>query len=420
MIRARDLPVSIKGSPDGSLDSPECAGCDHAVRRNGGAAEPPQGRPWNRHIIDQASRGADGVRLADANGDGLPDVVTAWEQGGQVRLCLNPGPRDVQKTWPSVRVGAAGDGEDAVLVDLDSDGRLDVLSSSEGKTRSINIHWAPPPDQLLNPDAWITADFPAARDRMMWMYTLPAQIDGRHGIDFFAGGKNQEAAIGWFEAPASARDLEGWKWRPLRQAGWLMSLVSSDMDGDGDQDLVFSDRKGARSGAAWLENPGPGRISETWKEHSIGGQGKQAMFLSLADVDADGLEDVLLAVQPREIHWFRRLNADGRSWEPHSIPLPELTGIAKAVSAGDIDLDGRIDLVFSCEQAKSPAEGLMWLSRNATGRPTDWKAHRLSGADGVKHDLVALLDLDGDGDLDALTTEEVTGLGVIWYENPTR
>ena len=29
-----------------------------------------------------------------------------------------------------------------------------------------------------------------------------------------------------------------------------------------------------------------------------------------------------------------------------------------------------------------------------------------------------LADLDGDGDLDVLTCEEVGNLGVIWYENP--
>ena len=44
----------------------------------------------------------------------------------------------------------------------------------------------------------------------------------------------------------------------------------------------------------------------------------------------------------------------------------------------------------------------------------------LSGSDGTKHDLVALVDLDGDGDLDAITTEEVNNLGVIWYENPRK
>ena len=29
-------------------------------------------------------------------------------------------------------------------------------------------------------------------------------------------------------------------------------------------------------------------------------------------------------------------------------------------------------------------------------------------------------DIDGDGDLDLLTCEEVHDLGVFWYENPTR
>lgn len=55
--------------------------------------------------------------------------------------------------------------------------------------------------------------------------------------------------------------------------------------------------------------------------------------------------------------------------------------------------------------------------RSLKGAPCT--AHELSGVDGIKHDLVALLDLDDDGDLDVLTTEEVKILGVIWYENPS-
>ena len=46
---------------------------------------------------------------------------------------------------------------------------------------------------------------------------------------------------------------------------------------------------------------------------------------------------------------------------------------------------------------------------------------------GIKHDKLMLDDLDGDGDLDIVTTEESgntglyfidRGLGLIWYENP--
>ncbi len=381
------------------------------------AAEPGQvdGPAWRRHVIDDSSRGADGVRLASKAE--RVEVATGWEQGGQVRVCVHPGARDVRRAWPSVTVGTAGDVEDAVLVDLDGDGSQDVVSCSEGKTRSVNVHWAPKAlGDRLNASAWTTETVPESRDAMLWMFALPMQIDGRNGIDLMAGGKGKGAAIGWFEVPANARELAGWKWHELRPAGWLMSLVSSDMDGDGDLEVVFSDRKGARRGAGWLENPGA--AAGEWKEHPVGGVGEECMFLSLADVDADGREDVLLAVQPKELLWLRRLSKSGREWEPHSIPLPEPTGIAKAVSAGDIDLDGRLDLVFSCEQAKAPAEGLMWLSAEGDPRMGKWTAHRLSGADGVKHDLVALVDLDGDGDLDAMTTEEVRNLGVVWYENP--
>ena len=375
---------------------------------------------WKRHVIDDASKGADGVRLADVNGDRWLDIVTGWEQGGVVRVCLNPGPEKAKDKWPAVTVGKARDVEDAVFADLDGDGATDVVSCSEGKTRIVSVHWAPREQaRLLDANAWRTETLPVSADKMMWMFALTLQVDGRHGIDLVSGGKGNDAAIGWFEAPSDARQLADWKWHELRRVGWLMSLVASDMDGDGDSDIVFSDRKGKHSGAYWLENPGLDLAQTTpWREHAIGGVASEAMFLQLVDLDLDGLEDVLLAVRPKEILWLRRVNRGGRSWHSHSIPLPENTGTAKAVHAADLDGDGRLDVLFSCESSQAPRHGLMWLSSDGPPRAGAWTPHPLSGPDGVKHDLIALVDLDGDGDLDAVTTEEVKNLGVIWYENP--
>jgi len=384
------------------------------------AAEPPSpaGAAWKRHVIDGSSKGADGVRLADVNGDGLMDLATGWEQGRAVRVCLNPGPAKAHEAWPAVTAGSVADVEDAVFVDVDGDGATDVVSCAEGDTRVVSIHWAPKErDRYLDAKAWRTEPLPASAGAMMWMFAIPMNIGGKQSL--VAGGKGRNAAIGWFEPPADARRLTDWKWHALRQVGWVMSIVASDMDGDGDPDIVFSDRKGENSGTRWLENPGA-VPAQTWREHVIGGAGLEAMFLHLTDLDRDGLEDVLLAVQKKQIHWLRRLDRTGLAWEPHIIPLPEPTGGAKAVTAGDIDGDGKLDIVFSCEGATNPRHGLMWLSCDGPFDAGKWTAHALSGVDGVKHDLVELIDLDADGDLDAITTEEVKNLGVIWYENPAK
>lgn len=377
---------------------------------------------WQRHVIDDSSQGADGVRLADVNGDGLLDIATGWEQGGAVRVCLNPGPARARAKWPAVRVGSVGDVEDAVFADLDGDGAVDVVSCSEGRTRLISVHWAPRnPARLLDADAWVTESLTAAANRMRWMFALPMELDGRHGVDLVAGGKGSAAALGWFESPAQARQLADWQWHELRRVGWLMSLAASDMDGDGDVDLVFSDRQGNRSGAYWLQNPGAGPAQlQSWREHAIGGVGTEAMFLQLGDLDQDGGEDVLLAVKPKQIIWFRRDHSSGQSWQSYSIPLPDIAGTAKAVRLADLNGDGRQDLVFSCENARAAQHGLMWLSSDGPPQVGKWTPHALSGVDGVKYDLIAIVDLDGDGDLDTITTEEVNNLGVIWYENPSR
>ena len=160
------------------------------------------------------------MRLADANGDGRPDIVTGWEEGGRVRLYLNPGPAAAKAPWPAVTVGEAGSVEDAVLVDLDGDGALDVVSCSEGSTRRISVHWAPRERPAsLDPAAWKTEPLPPSQGMMQWMYCLPMQVDGRNGIDLVAGGKNRGAALGWWEAPANPRDFAGWRWHRPASGG---------------------------------------------------------------------------------------------------------------------------------------------------------------------------------------------------------
>ena len=98
---------------------------------------------WKRHTIDNSSLGADGVRTQDVNRDGLPDLVTGWEQGGVSRIYLMQHKSERKPTWDKVDAGPAPSVEDALLVDVDQDGAFDVISSTEGRNRKVLIHWAP-------------------------------------------------------------------------------------------------------------------------------------------------------------------------------------------------------------------------------------------------------------------------------------
>jgi hypothetical protein len=385
---------------------------------------PIHGQPWKRHLIDDASRGADGARLMDINGDGLPDVTTGWEEGGQVRVCLNPGKGKVRQRWPSVMVGKVGAPEDAVFADLDGDGAIDVVSSCEGRTNAVFVHWAPPDGKrLLDPAAWKTEPIPTVQNMCQWMFCEPMQIDGKDGLDLVVGGKNKNGQIGWLEAPANPRNLAEWKFHPLLKAGWVMSLVAADMNGDKHADVVVSDRRGKNSGCLWLENPGPGAEQyKPWPVHRIGPTGDEVMFLEVADLDKDGKHDVLVPTFDRKLHFYRQRTPT--EWEQRRIAFPPGTGSGKAVRVADLDLDGKLDIVLACANAKG-LHGIVWMNYGKSALDEVWTVHDISGLDGIKFDLIQLVDLDGDGDLDVLNSEEAAagagrGLGVVWYENPAR
>jgi len=381
------------------------------------------GAPWERHTIDNSSRGADGVRLADVNGDGLPDITTGWEEGGVIRAYLNPGPAKVKKTWPAVTVGQVRPPEDAVFADLDGDGAVDVVSSCEGKNRTVYVHWAPNDrEKYLAASAWQTEPIPVTQGKQMWMFALPMDIDGKNGIDLVVGSKGGDATIGWLQSPVDPRKTAAWQFHPLYLATWIMSIVAADMDGDGYLDIVATDRKGKHRGVLWLENPGPSAAADGrhWEEHRIGTGDREVMFLTLCDLVSDGRRDVVCAVRGRGIALFHSTNDADDPWQIHEIRMPENCGTGKGVAVCDVDGDGKKDVIFSCENAKGSKSGVRWLSYQKSVFDPVWDDHEISGSAGVKFDRIELMDLDNDGDMDVITCEERDNLGVIWYENPSR
>jgi hypothetical protein len=381
-------------------------------------------KPWQIHIIDNSSSGADGVKMADINYDGRLDIVTGWEEGGDTRLYLQPELNLIQEKWPVIILGKTPDIEDAVFADMNNDGKLDVVSCTENVTRKIFIHWNPGND-ISDHSKWKQDVLPVSDGLMMWMYAEPLQVDQRNGIDLIAAGKNKNAALGWFEAPEKAGNLNDWRWHQISPVGWVMSILKKDMDNDGDTDIIISDRRGNLRGCRWLENPGTGETQrKPWLNHDIGVQNLEAMFMCLTDLNGDGLEDAVVAEKTgNTIRICTRLDKNGNQWKERSIQIPELTGDAKSVCVGDINMDGYYDFIVSTETGDQVKNGLIWLNGKSLTESGMGEWQNISDKHISKYDKVELIDMDKDGDQDVLICEEnfgenSKGLGVVWYENP--
>jgi hypothetical protein len=359
------------------------------------------------------------VDTIDFDGDGDMDVVSGWEFSKRVNVYLNPGGSAAVAEWPTVNVtlplGTPGV-EDAAFVDLGGDGRTDVVSAMQGG-KQIGLHWAAPaPQNLLDPTQWTSARLPAASIlKKQWMRVRGVQLDRANGPDILAGSLN--GGIYWFESPSNPQDLNAWKSHLIGSARWIMSCEPVDMDGDGDVDVLFSDR----SVVAWYENVGlPGNTGTSWARHVIGSV-PSTRWLDYADVNNDGLSDVV-ATNPRgnsPAYWFRRMDSAGRQWHATAITIQgrrPASGQTQAVSIGDLDRDGSADLVFTTIGRGSCVYWVQFSQSAATGLATP---HAVSLTGNGKYDNVKVVDIDLDGDLDIVTSEENKGVGVVWFENPS-
>jgi len=396
-------------------------------------------RTWERHTIDSGLNGGDGVRPVDIDGDGDQDLVVGYEQSGTVRIYLNPGTELVKQPWPLIDFpGIAPDVEDVFFADMDGDGFYDLVVSTEGNTRELFILWSPQSlSEITNASLWTKMVIPAASGQE-WMFGQAVNLDGINGLDIIAGSKYQNASVSWFEAPANPRNASGWQAHRMTNAAWIMSLVPKDMDGDGDPDFLISDRRtgGDGQGARWLENPGAGAPEQIlpWTSHYIAGVGEEVVFLTSLDYDGDGLEDIAIPILDSSQHpnpWIlaKRQDPSGTLWilERNSFPdesvIPGGTADGKALQAVDIDGDGIEDLAASFGKAYAPKQGMIWLRHESQSAGASWEAFPIAGPEGNKYDIIQTIDLDGDGDLDLISTEEDEnlsnfGLGTIWYENP--
>lgn len=389
--------------------------------------------PWAMNTIHAgpvSGKGADGTDFADVDGDGFIDVTGAWQQGERAYVYFNPkSSAKRSQPWPSrVRLDA-GDIEDTRFGDLDGDGRPDVITSNEA-TNQLYVHWAPNPGQdVRNASLWSRARLDQATQSRKT--AAIAQIDGQHGLDVVSGGAINNGpgqTLYWYQAPATPRTLSSWtEYLITDQTFTIMAIEVVDMDHDGDPDVVVSDP----SQVAWFENPAPTfHPAVQWVMHTVDYAGSGFAWMSTGDIDGDDLEDIVVGdyrypETSQVATYYKNEGAGGTVWTSHAIrveggrPFWGGEDRTKGIDIGDVDLNGQLDVVVT-SHANNGAR-VFWLEYQGSPTNTTWLLHpiRTSNTGNTeKYDNVHLVDLDNDGDLDVLTSEEERKLGVLWFPNP--
>jgi hypothetical protein len=328
------------------------------------------------------------VAIGDVDRDGDPDLVLGV--GGQNRLWINDGTATfVDET--AVRLPAFSDQTRAVaLVDVDLDGDLDLLSGNTyGQQNRL----------CTNDGVGVFADETPLRlpvDADSTDAIAVGDVDGDGDPDLLIGNAHFPGPVAQqnrlYLNDGRGRFSDGTGSGLPGLADVTRDVALFDVDGDGDLDAWFANQDRDRL----LVNDGAGRLADA---AGLPDDPDITLAIAPADTDADGDLDLVLT----RSHGTSLLLNDGggRFVDVTGAGLPRSTDSTLAIALADLDGDGDLDVMTGNRYGSTAATPARLCLNDGTGIFTDVSATHLP-ADSRRVLGIALGDLDGDGDLDAL------------------
>ena len=334
-----------------------------------GAAE-----PQFREVIVDKSMAGDVKAVGDIDKDGKPDLVVAGNKTEGAKWYKYPGLQATRFATPVEEFSLQGK-----LVDVDHDGDLDLIVG-DGRIAN-NVIWLENPLPAHSPagTTWRRHVIGGAGAWVTNLLTADFNRDGRSDIAVLTASR----LMIFFRTASGGWNKMLFGKLPLPREG----LEKGDVDGDGAVDLVIRD--------AWLRNPGGAAATNpaNWSVQSVGPSPMSAQAL-VTDIDGDGHQDIVWsdAEATSDIRWWSASDPRGK-WVGHTVL--KAVDRAHTLQAGDVDGDGHTDLLVG-QLVTSRAKRVMILY-NADGRGGRWQQQIIS-TQGMHKGV--LTDVDRDGDLD--------------------
>ncbi|MBN1844939.1 MAG: HEAT repeat domain-containing protein [Sedimentisphaerales bacterium] len=299
---------------------------------------------WRRHFVRELTEEHeyynDFANLPmDVDGDGWMDVVSVGYFNRAACWIRNPGKPD--DAFVVTEIDTPGSMETAITVDIDGDGRMDLLPNIGG-----SVAW------------YAYRSEPSAAFGVKWIrHDLPKEATG-HGIgagDVDGDGRcDVVGPNGYLEQPADAGGA--WIWHADFQLGAAsIPILVHDVDGDGDADIVWG--MGHDYGIYWLEQtqiPDGGR---RWQRHTIDKDWSQPHFMLFVNLDGDSQAELLAGKRYRAhngndpggrdplcIYYYKYARQTG-AWTRHPVHEGGAVGLGINTACADMDSDGDLDIV---------------------------------------------------------------------------